>query len=326
MEIAPSLDQYLKSLEKENDFKKIASQQTNLQIQLMEAQGLSADALAAKRQIELQTLDASLRPLQEQIWAQQDLNKAMDATSANMKKIADQRYGLETRLLQAQGDTAALRERELALLDESNRPLQEQIWALEDAAKVAQESADAQARAYEDASRAAQEAADLQAQLIKQTQDSLTNAIKKLRGESESLNDLDRQRAKNTLNAALAAAQSGQSIVGFAGLEDAVNKISEIDKSKFVSYEDYQRELGRTLSILDRLSGYAGMPTSSTNPIISNGALAMQAQTNQQVSANIAAVEDQMTKLTVQIEDNTKRTTMMLERWEKTGMPFSRTA
>lgn len=337
MELVPSIDQYLAAIEKETttkekatsaakDMTAIIAKQADMQIQLLEAQGFASEALTARRAKELLTLDESLRPLQEQIWAQQDLNKVMNETSASMKRIADERYGLETRLLQAQGDTAALRERELALLDESNKPLQEQIWALEDAAKAAQESADAQSRAYEDASRAAQESADLQAALIKQTQDALTNAIKKLRGESESLNDLDRQRAKNTLNAALAAAQSGQSIVGFAGLEDAVSKISELDKSQFVSFEDYQRELGRTLSILDRLSGYAGMPTSSTNPIVSNGALAMQTQTNQQMSANIAAVEDQMTKLTVQIEDNTKRTKMMLERWEAIGMPVSRTA
>jgi hypothetical protein len=99
-----------------------------------------------------------------------------------------------------------------------------------------------------------------------------------------------------------------------------------LDKSQFVSAADYQRELGRTLSILDRLSGYAGMPSSSTNPIISNGVLATQSQTNQQMAANLAAVESNMEKLTIQIEDNTKRTNMMLERWEAIGMPVSRTA
>lgn len=398
MELVPSMDEYLSAIEKETktkekattatkDYAAIAAKQADMQIQLLEAQGFSSEALAARRAKELSMLDESLRPLQEQIWAQQDLNKAMleaaraadeaariaedaakekeriekesadnilriaEEAKQKAEMIANERYGLETQLLQLMGDENALRQRQLATLDESNRPLQEQIWAIEDkaaadakAAEAAQKAADAsqkladdkakaeqdasdrQQKAYEDASRAAQDAAEEQARLIKQTQDYLTGAIKKLRGESESLNDLDRQRAKNTLNAALAAAQSGQSIIGFAGLEDAVSKISELDKSQFVSFEDYQRELGRTLSILDRLSVYAGMPTSSTNPIISNGALAMQTQTNQQMSTNIEAVEDQMTKLTEQIEDNTKRTKMMLERWEAIGMPVSRTA
>lgn len=342
MELAPSLDQYISAIEKEaaakekattatKDYAAIASKQADLQIQLMEAQGLASEALAARRSRELSLLDESLRPLQEQIWAQQDLNKAMDATNANMKRVADERYNLETRLLQAQGNTQALRERELAALDASNRPLQEQIWALEakaeadaSAAQSAQDASDAQQRAHDEAVQAAKDAAEEQARLIKGTQDALTGAIRKLRGESEQLNDLDRQRAKNTLNAALAAAQAGQSIVGFSGLEDALTSVSNIDKSAFVSAEDYQRELARTLSILDRLSGYAGMPTSSTTPIISNGALAMQTQTNQQMAQNMAAVEDKMTDLTVKIEENTKRTKMMLERWEAIGMPASR--
>ncbi len=342
MELAPSLDQYISAIEKEaaakekattatKDYAAIANKQADLQIQLMESQGLATEALAARRSRELSLLDESLRPLQEQIWAQQDLNKAMDATNANIKRVADERYNLETRLLQAQGNTQALRERELAALDASNRPLQEQIWALEakaeadaSAAQSAQDAADAQQRAHDEAVQAAKDAAEEQARLIKGTQDALTGAIRKLRGESEQLNDLDRQRAKNTLNAALAAAQAGQSIVGFAGLEDALTAVSNIDKSAFVSAEDYQRELARTLSILDRLSGYAGMPTSSTTPIISNGALAMQTQTNQQMAQNMAAVEDKMTDLTVKIEENTKRTKMMLERWESIGMPASR--
>lgn len=342
MELAPGLDQYISAIEKEaaakekattatKDYAAIADKQADLQIQLMESQGLATEALAARRSRELSLLDESLRPLQEQIWAQQDLNKAMDATNANIKRVADERYNLETRLLQAQGNTQALRERELAALDASNRPLQEQIWALEakaeadaSAAQSAQDAADAQQRAHDEAVQAAKDAAEEQARLIKGTQDALTGAIRKLRGESEQLNDLDRQRAKNTLNAALAAAQAGQSIVGFAGLEDALTAVSNIDKSAFVSAEDYQRELARTLSILDRLSGYAGMPTSSTTPIISNGALAMQTQTNQQMAQNMAAVEDKMTDLTVKIEENTKRTKMMLERWEAIGMPASR--
>lgn len=313
-----------------NDFNAIADQQKSLSAKLFELTATDAQ----KRQAELDAaLSVENRAIQQQIFAALDLADAtkkaageLSDMQSKMAAVAQERYGLETQLLTLQGNTQALRERELATLDESNRPLQEQIWALEEAAKVAQESADAQSRAYEEASRAAQESADEQARLIKGTQDALTSAIRKLRGESGQLNDIDRQRAKNTLNAALAAAQSGQSIVGFAGLEDAVSKISELDKSQFVSAEDYQRELGRTLSVLDRLSGYAGMPSASTNPVIGNGAIAMQSQTNQQMAQNMAAVEDKMTKLTVQIEDNTKRTKMMLERWESIGMPASRTA
>jgi hypothetical protein len=66
---------------------------------------------------------------------------AQDAASA--AAIVDERLALERRLLELQGDTAALRALDLAKLDESNRALQQQIWALEDQKKAAEAAANA---------------------------------------------------------------------------------------------------------------------------------------------------------------------------------------
>lgn len=52
--------------------------------------------------------------------------------------VTQERYQLETRLLQLQGNTAALRERELASVNFYNRALLEQIFAAEDAAAAVQ--------------------------------------------------------------------------------------------------------------------------------------------------------------------------------------------
>lgn len=49
-----------------------ARSSSDLQIQIMEAQGNSAGALALKRKLELDAMDASLRPLQERLYAIQD--------------------------------------------------------------------------------------------------------------------------------------------------------------------------------------------------------------------------------------------------------------
>lgn len=57
---------------------------------------------------------------------------ALDAAAAADTARARQRDGLQEELLRLQGDTAALRELELAALDESNRALQQRIWALAD--------------------------------------------------------------------------------------------------------------------------------------------------------------------------------------------------
>ena len=58
---------------------------------------------------------------------------AAEKEASRLQAVADQRYSLETALLQAQGNTTALRERELAAIDPSNRALQESIYAIEDA-------------------------------------------------------------------------------------------------------------------------------------------------------------------------------------------------
>ena len=66
---------------------------------------------------------------------------AQDAASATA--IAEERASLERRLLELQGDTAALRALDLAQLDASNRALQQQIWALEDQRQAAEAAASA---------------------------------------------------------------------------------------------------------------------------------------------------------------------------------------
>ncbi len=66
---------------------------------------------------------------------------AQDAASA--AAIADERASLERRLLELQGDTAALRALDLAQLDASNLALQQQIWALEDQRQAAEAAASA---------------------------------------------------------------------------------------------------------------------------------------------------------------------------------------
>jgi len=59
------------------------------------------------------------------------------AAAKSAADVASERTALEDRLLAAQGNTAALRARELAKLDASNRALQTRVWALEDEKKAA---------------------------------------------------------------------------------------------------------------------------------------------------------------------------------------------
>jgi hypothetical protein len=119
------------------------------------------------------------------------IGAAQDAASA--AAIADERLGLERRLMELRGDTAALRALELAALDASNRSLQTQIWALEDEARAASEAA---------------AAADRLRSAWTQITDSLISEVKRIRGVmgggSVSYSD-----ALAQFNAATAAARAG---------------------------------------------------------------------------------------------------------------------
>ena len=65
-----------------------------------------------------------------------DLQSALNGAKS-AADILSERQDLEKQLLELQGNTAAIREMELAQLDESNRALQQQIWALQDAKEAA---------------------------------------------------------------------------------------------------------------------------------------------------------------------------------------------
>jgi len=71
----------------------------------------------------------------------QETNNLGEAAAAAAEKVANEAKGLNTRLLQAQGDVGALRQQEIDALDESNQALLKHIFAIEDKAKADAEAA-----------------------------------------------------------------------------------------------------------------------------------------------------------------------------------------
>lgn len=118
----------------------LVADRLQLENELLQLQGNTAEL----RRRELTGMDASLRPLQERIWALQDEQAAAQAAAQSQQQLASQRESLEGQLLQLQGNTAELRRRELEKLDASLRPLQERIYALQDEQAAAQAAAQAQ--------------------------------------------------------------------------------------------------------------------------------------------------------------------------------------
>lgn len=172
----------------------VASERSGLEQQILQAQGDTA----ALRRLELAALDPSNRALQERIYSLQDAAEAEQelatqtaAAAQAAAAIANERLGLEQSLLQLQGDTAALRQRELEALDPSNRAIQERINALEDEQQAAADAA----KAAQEAERIIQEAAQAAAAIASERA-TLEQRLLQAQGDTAGLRELER----NALN------------------------------------------------------------------------------------------------------------------------------
>jgi len=169
---------------------------------------------------------------------------AQDAASA--AAIADERLSLERRLLELRGDTATLRAMELASLDASNRALQEEVWALEDQAKAANEAA-----------AAAEKLRSAWAQIS----DGLLAEVKRIRGELGGGSSYAETLAQ--FNAASMAARAGDQEAGRAlpGLSRALLTAAG---NMATSSEGLARIQGLTAASLEEtlaIIGATGAPT-----------------------------------------------------------------
>lgn len=213
------------------------------------------------------TTDETTQALIRQVYAQEDMNTAAQAASAAAQAaaeaaaaqaaeaqqraaaIASQRYGLESQLLQAQGDTVALRERELAALDESNRALQQQIWALEDAktaatasAQAAQESAQAESARQAEIERQASAAAQAAAAIASE-RDGLQKQLWQAQGDTVAL----RQAELDALNPANRALQ--EQIWALEDLATAAQKAAQVESERMGLQKQLWQVQGNTAAL-----------------------------------------------------------------------------
>lgn len=153
------------------------------------------------RALERNALDESNRALFDQVQALTDAQAAA-ATAARAEqdlaairsRVAQERYGLETQLLQLQGNTAELQKRQLDQLDPGNRALQQQVWALEAQAQAAQASSSA--------AQAAQSA-------WKSLTDTVVDEVRRIRGEIVGTGSQGLAAAQMSFTVASARASAG---------------------------------------------------------------------------------------------------------------------
>jgi tape measure domain-containing protein len=246
-----------------NQLLAVASERFNLQNRVLELKGKAEKLLARQREAELQATDRLNRKILRRIFRLEDAaiaeQKAADALakiSEKNKAIYNQRFALETQLLQLQGKTGALRQRELAALDPSNRALQSLIFSLEDSAKAAEMLSDRQAKAAELLAERQAKAADVARERF-----GLVNRVLELQGKDSLL--LARIRADELR----AANESNRSILqNIFALEDqakasekaadATQKAADaakalfdnVDENRFATGVDFRRGLARASS------------------------------------------------------------------------------
>jgi phage-related minor tail protein len=163
------------------------------------------------------------------------------------KSIADERFGLEGKLLNIVGNTTKIRERELMALNATNRALQQRIYALEDAQAAFERSMEVAENKLEEAR---QSEAD-----IKAVFDTLTDAVKDFRREAESTVGMEIAEARQFIFDALTSGE----LPNNEKLGEAIGVLkSDFDNRKFVSKFERDREAIKLSNMLDALRESVG--------------------------------------------------------------------
>lgn len=197
-------------------------------------------------------------------------------------EVLSERVDLERRLLELQGNTAAIRARELAALDPSNRALQQQIWAIEDA---------------QEAARAAEQLREAWSGVG----DSIMEEVRRIRGLTGSENAGGFASAQGQFNAAVAAAQAGdiEAARSLPGLSQALLRAAE---QQATSRQELDRIRAQTAATLEQLFSTinGAAPTSPTvsNALLSEAAAAAQigttGQDNFDLAGEVRALRDEV--------------------------------
>lgn len=293
----------------------VAQERAGLDKQILQLQGDTK----ALRELERAALDQTNRALFDQVVALQDAKAAADAAAQAEQNLANERSSLEMQLLQETNNVAEIRKIELASLDESNRALQERIWALQDE-KAAQEALQqaSQGTVSEierlkqsmSGSASAQSAAALQAQFATTTAQARAGdltALSKLPTISTALEQAFTLTASTASEVArmrgfLAGSLSETlAVLGAGSAEKAIATISSVD-----------------LTNSQQTDGLDLTPTSTTAGLMSGAS--STAVLIEEISA--LRVDNQaQARAIVQLQS---RLTKVVERWDIDGIPETR--
>jgi len=254
MQIAPAVKQIA-----DVDASKF-EERMELEIKLMDMLGDKSSALAASRAIELAGLDASLRPLQQRIYALEDEAAALEVTNslldiqAKIYELTGNKAGAAAVLVQQQANA-------LAALDPALRGATQQLWSLEAAAKATEKlksdastllgNVDGAFSALERVVRREKSLVDERIAAEKKIVDKHQELSKSLRGTLDSMIEPtqllgNRQGAQAQIQAALAIAKAGGTLPEAETLKKALSIVSKESSELYATQQDYLRDFYTT--------------------------------------------------------------------------------
>ncbi len=225
---------------------------------------------------------------------QDQINEQLAAQQA----ILDERTGLETRLLQLQGDTAALRDRELSLVDASNRSLLEQIFALED-------QIEAENRRQETLRKAADAARQLR-QELGSLADNMLSAARAIRGQDKTPAALQAEFA------VLAARAQAGDRAAMALLPGVGQSLATAGAARATTLADARLLRARTASTLELTAQFA---MAMADPVVTEV---------RSLRDENRRLREQQAKDNKSIQDLHRRTLTVFEDWNSRGLPPER--
>ncbi|MDP1026398.1 phage tail length tape measure family protein [Sphingomonas sp. KR1UV-12] len=184
-----------------------------------------------------------------------DLKKEMEGAKSAADILAE-RQDLQRKILELNGDTAAIRALDLAKVDVSNRALQEQVWAIQDA---------------QEAAKNAQTLADAWATVG----NSIEDEIRRIRGLSDATGATSFASAFSAFNAATASARAGDQDAAklLPSLSQALLKVAG---DSATSRQELDRVQAQTAASLEATSAVIAA-LAKGNPLTGAGTIAAAA-------------------------------------------------
>ena len=199
-----------------------------------------------------------------------DLKGSMEGVK-NAADILSERENLNRQMLELQGDTATIRALDLAKVDVSNRALQQQVWAMQDA-------------------KAAADAAKQLSDAWTSVGNSISDEVRRIRGLSDTNGDMGFAAAMGQFNAATTAARGGDQDAAklLPGLSQALLK-SAADAA--TSRQELDRVQAQTAASLEA-TGAVIAAIAAGNPLTSAGTVTAAVAAAQAASPAPAAAND----------------------------------